>query len=125
MRKTRLAIAGALAVGGLYALSPQAQASSDCASGSTDPVSAGAFGGGGQVCVQTGRVNATLTGTPGYVIVDGAAGNPEPADGYIGVDGSGPVGCASGDYSPGGGNPIVDPADPEPGGDCMPQTLGY
>ncbi|MDT4937493.1 MAG: hypothetical protein QOG80_1164, partial [Pseudonocardiales bacterium] len=67
----------------------------------------------------------TVTATPSYVVADGDSANPEPADGYIGVDGTGGVGCASGDYQPGGSNnALVDPSNPVPGGDCTPQSGG-
>jgi hypothetical protein len=123
MKKARLAMVGAMAVGGLFALSPQAHASSGCASGSNDPVSAAPFGDGGQVCVEAGSVfgaTVTATLTPGYLVVDGDDNrNQEGTDGYVGVDGGGPVVCASGDYAPDGNNKSI------PDGRCVPQAAGY
>ena len=108
---------GALVTGGVWA---PVQADSNCASGSSAPASAGAHGGGAQVCVNGGAVRGTVTATGGYVVADGASSNPEPLDGYIGYSSAdgGPVACASGEYNPAGGN---NPVSPSVGGPCAPQ----
>jgi hypothetical protein len=119
----RLLLAATIAAAGLGiggALAP-AQASSACAADA--PVAVAPSGDGIAACVNGGTVDAVVTATPDHVVADGDAANPEPLDGYVGVDGTGPVACASGDYEPGGdNNPLVDPADPAPGGECSPQA---
>ena len=70
-----------------------------------------AFGNSGvQACVAvpygvaetvTAAGSSDPTAATGYIVADGQASNPEPADGYYGADNNGPVACASGDYTPG------------------------
>lgn len=101
-------VAGALGVGGLFAV-PAAQATSTCTTG----VSPSGTGGSGAVSTPAGCATASgdAATQSGYAVADGSASNPGPAAGYIGIDNSdgGPtvVGCASGDYTPGGTNHVV------------------
>lgn len=121
MRRLLLsAVIAATALVSVGAFTP-AQADSTCSA--DGPIGVAAYEDGVQICVAAGTVDAAVTATPSYVVADGEDANPEPLDGYIGVDESGPVGCSSGEYEPGGeNNPIVDPADPAPSGDCQPQA---
>lgn len=121
-------VGGTLGVGGLFAV-PAALATSTCTTGVTPS------GTGGTLSVGTPAGCATASGDAatqsGYAVADGAATNPGPASGYIGVDGSdgGPtvVGCASGDYTPGGTNHVIasqahPPSAPDPADPCTPSA---
>lgn len=146
MRKALIAaLAGAaLGVGGLMAV-PAAKATSSCPTGPTVNYTGGASG---SLAVGTPAGCLTLTGdgasASGSAVADGASSNPGPASGYIGIDdsdGQGTVvGCASGDYTPGGGtqydpppaagepdtrnhvigSPAHPPAAPDPADPCTP-----
>jgi hypothetical protein len=102
-------VAGSMAVTG--ALAMPAHAVSSCGTGPAVTPS----GTGGTLTVGTPAGCLTASGDAaaqsGYVVADGASTNGNPGGGYIGVDGSdgGPtiVGCASGDYTPGGTNHVL------------------
>lgn len=107
MKTVRAAVVGATALAASLTM-PPAAADASCSVGD-GPVAAGAHTDGAgndglQGCVVSEYGEATVTVTPSYVVVDGSARNQEPFDGYSGVDETGPVGCASGDYTPGGAN---------------------
>lgn len=105
------------------------------ACGSADPVAVSQGTNSATVCVKTGAVNGSITasGDPavpnGYVVADGDSTNPDPLDGYLGVEGDSTgirlVGCASGDYEPGGDNNVIldpnNPTPPDPADPCAPQ----
>lgn len=95
--------AGLLAAGAFFI---PASATSTCPTGPTadaDSVSVGTPIG----CAEAGG----STTPSGYLVADGVADNPEPADGYIGVQGDATgvdvVACAEGDYAPGGTNNVT------------------
>src|SRR3954470_24336608 len=97
-------VAGALGVGGLFAV-PSAKAVSTCPTGVTPT----GTGGSGSVSTPLGCATASgdAASQSGYAVADGSASNPGAGAGYIGIDDSdgGPtvVGCANGDYAPGAG----------------------
>jgi len=123
-------VAGSLGVSGLLAM--PAKATSVCPTGPT-PNYAGGASGSLTVGTPAGCFTAAGDGAnqSGSAVADGAATNPGPASGYIGIDdsdGQGTVvGCASGDYDPAGGNHVVasqntPPGAPDPSDPCTPSA---
>src|SRR5687768_2593766 len=108
LRKRLVVLAvGLFAAGAFTAGSATAEPSDAC--GSADPAAAVQTANGGIICLKTGVVNASVTADANpegesYLVADGDSTNPDPLDGYIGLEGGpgggGVVGCASGDYEP-------------------------
>lgn len=119
MRVMKVALAAALAVGGLALVGGPVRADSTCSS----PAEITALSEqGAAACVRTGTVNGSATVTGDRVVVDGEDANPEPLDGYVSVDGSGPAACASGSYEPGGGSDSLLTGNQAERRRCTPQT---
>jgi hypothetical protein len=126
-------IVSAMAFAGAHADEP----SKACTDTST-PVSGEQTANGVRICVNTGTIDGSVTaaGDPttqsGYVVADGNSTNPDPLDGYLGVENGNPndadpaiVGCNSGNYNPAGANHEIlslgNPTPPDPADPCFPQ----
>lgn len=116
-----------------------AQANSDCPTGpsglTVPPTGSGTL----TVGINDGPVQGCVTASgsaetqSGYIVADGKSGNPDPFDGYIGVEGDSGgqrvVGCASNDYDPNAaqGSPqrnVVTPIPPDPNNPPNPTQPG-
>lgn len=139
---TVAATAALAATAGLFA-SPSAAAQPSQACGSADPVSLVQTATGAVICLNTGQINGAIflsldqNTQAGYVVADGDSTNPDPLDGYIGLENGNPydaggapalVGCADGDYVANGPNHVIlaldgnAPTPPDPADPCLPDA---
>jgi len=116
------AVTAAMGAAGFLVAPAHAEPSQACAGGPggviSNPGAPGSTSGSISVCVTQGPVTGNVTGSGsaappgGYVVADGDSTNPGAAAGYIGVEGGtgglAVVGCASGNYQPGGSS-LPDP----------------
>jgi hypothetical protein len=108
MRKLSTIVVALFAAGLMAAAAPAGAESSKCAGGQVPGVVKTGTNGANSVavCQGNGPIKGSITaaytgGTSGYIVVDGDSTNSDPSgnsDGYIGVDQSGPVCDANGDY---------------------------